>query len=81
MKLYPKDYIEPTPVLKPIFDKVACRVAIEAMVTEPMEYKEIIESIQRTFHNVNKHFNDSLILEVIREIDADWNPATDPKEL
>ena len=76
-KLKPKNWLEPMPPAKPVLDTDAVKAAIEALVTSPMEYGEIVDIIQADFIAANKHFRDAEILAIVEEVNIEWHPAVE----
>jgi len=77
MKLYPKDYKEKN-VLRVISDETKDNVrdAIKNFVKVPTEYCDIITFVQKSYALTNDE-----IVDLIREVDNEWNLPEEIKEV
>lgn len=77
MKLIPQGWVTPVPSPRPILDKATVKADIRALVTKPMEYEDIIDTIQKDFLARVRHIDDAEISECIREVDLEWHPVVE----
>jgi len=74
--IYPKDYTsEVSPrVSLTQQEKDDLKAEIKAYVLEPKLYKDVIDHVQVSLYQQNKHVPDEEVAKLVKEVDDEWHP-------